>query len=58
MTNIDNISKSKDITLPTKFYKFKAMGFPVIVYSCESWNERRLNTEVLVLLNCGARQVS
>ena len=58
MTNVDSISKSKDITLPTKFYKFKAMVFPVIVYSCESWNERRLNTEVLVLLNCGAREVS
>ena len=32
MTNLDNIFKSKDITLPTKVYFVKAMGFPVVIY--------------------------
>jgi len=36
MTNLDNIFKSKDITLPTKVYFVKAMGFPVVIYWCES----------------------
>ena len=34
MTNLDSVLKSRDITLPTKV---KAMVFPVITYSCESW---------------------
>ena len=37
MTNLDSISKSRDITLPTKFHLFKAMIFPVVTYGCESW---------------------
>ena len=37
MTNLDSISKSRDITLPTKFHLFKAMIFPVVAYGCESW---------------------
>ena len=37
MTNIDNILKSRDITLPTKISLVKAMVFPVIMYDCESW---------------------
>ena len=37
ITNLDSISKSRDITLPTKFHLFKAMIFPVVVYGCESW---------------------
>ena len=32
MTNLDNILKSRDITLPTKFHLFKAMVVPVIMY--------------------------
>ena len=36
-TNIDNILKSKDITLPTKVHLVKAMVFPVVMYGCESW---------------------
>ena len=35
MTNLDNIFKSRDITLPTKVHLVKVMGFPV-VYGCES----------------------
>ena len=37
MTNLDNILKSRDITLPTKVHLVKAMVFPVIMYGCESW---------------------
>ena len=36
MTNQDNISKSRDITLPTKVHLVKAMVFPVVMYGCES----------------------
>ena len=37
MTNLDSILKSRDITLPTKVHLIKAMGFPVVMYGCESW---------------------
>ena len=37
MTNLDNILKCRDITLPTKAHLFKAIVFPVVVYGCESW---------------------
>ena len=37
LTNLDSIFKSRDITLPTKVYKVKAMFFAVVVYGCESW---------------------
>ena len=36
MTNIDNMFKSRDITLPTKVHLVKAMVFPVVMYGCES----------------------
>ena len=34
MTNLDSILKSRDVTLPTKFYLVKAMVFPVVLYGC------------------------
>ena len=37
MTNLDNILKSRDITLPTKVRIAKAMVFPVVMYRCDSW---------------------
>jgi len=37
MTNLDNILKSRDITLPTKVHLAKAMVFLVVMYECESW---------------------
>ena len=37
MTNLDNIFKSRDITLPTKVRLVKVMVFPVVVYGYESW---------------------
>ena len=36
MTNLDNVLKSRDITLPTKVRIVKAMVFPVVTYTCES----------------------
>ena len=37
MTNLENLLKSKDITLPTKVHLVKAMVFTVVMYGCESW---------------------
>ena len=37
MTNLDNILKSRDITLPTQVRLVKAMAFPVVMYGCEGW---------------------
>ena len=58
MTNLDSILKSRDITLPTKFRLVKAMVFPVVVYGCESWTEKKLSAEELMLLNCGVGEDS
>ena len=41
MTNLDNIFKSRDITLPTKVRLVKAMVFPVVMYGCESWTMKK-----------------
>ena len=41
MTNLDNILKSRDITLPTKVCWVKAMVFPVVMYGCESWTIKK-----------------
>ena len=41
MTNLDNIFKSRDITLPTKVHLVKAMVFPVVMYGCDSWTVKR-----------------
>ena len=41
MTNLDNVLKSRDITLPTKVRLVKAMCFPVVMYGCESWTIKK-----------------
>ena len=41
MTNLDSISKSRDITLSTKVHLVKAMVFPVVTYGCESWTIKK-----------------
>ena len=41
MTNLDNILKSSDITLPTKVLVVKAMVFPVVMYGCDSWTIKK-----------------
>ena len=41
MTHLDNILKSRDITLPTKVHLVKVMVFPVVMYGCESWTVKK-----------------
>ena len=41
MTNLDNILKSRHITLPTKVCLVKAMVFPVVMYGYESWTIKK-----------------
>ena len=41
MTNIDNILKSRDITLSIKVHLLKAMIFPVVMEGCESWTIKK-----------------
>ena len=42
MTNLDNMLKVRDITLPTKVRLVKAMVFPVVMYGCESWTVKKV----------------
>ena len=41
MTNLDNIFKSRNITLPAKVRLAKAMVFPIVMYGCESWTVKK-----------------
>ena len=41
MTNLDNILRSRGITLPTKVCLVKAIVFPVVMYGCESWTVKK-----------------
>ena len=41
VTKLDNILKSRGITLPTKACIVKAMVFPVVMYGCESWTIKK-----------------
>ena len=41
MTNLDSILKNRDITLSTKVRLVKAIGFPVVMYGCESWTVKK-----------------
>ena len=41
MINLDSILKSRDITLSRKVHLVKAMGFPVVMYGCESWTIKK-----------------
>ena len=45
MTKLDNILRSRDITLPTKVRQVKAMVSPVVMYGCESWTVRKAEHE-------------
>ena len=58
MTILDSISKSRDITLPTKVCLVKAMVFPIVIYGCESWTIKKLSAEEMMLLNCGVGEDS
>ena len=58
MTNLDSVSKSKDITWSTDVRIIKAVVFPVVMYGCESWTIRKAEAEELMLWNCGAGEDS
>ena len=58
MTNLESISKSRDITLPTKVHLVKALVFPVVTYGCESWTVKKDERRRMMLLNCGVGEDS
>ena len=58
VTKLDSILKSRDITLPTKVYRVKAMVFPVVMYGGESFTIKKASAEELMFLYCGAREDS
>ena len=41
MTNLDSLSRSRDITLPTKVRPIKAVVFPVVMFVCDSWTIKK-----------------
>ena len=47
MTNLDSILKSRDITLLTNVYILKAMGFPVVMYSHETWAVKKAECQII-----------
>ena len=47
MTNLNSILKSRDVTLPLKVLIVKAMGFPVVLYGCESWTIKKAECQVI-----------
>ena len=49
VTNLDNILKSRDITLPTKVRIAKVMVFPVVMYGCESLTVKKARIDVFKL---------
>ena len=53
MTNLENILKSRDFTLPTKVHLVKAIVFPVVMYGWRVGPYTRLSTKELMLLSCG-----
>ena len=60
MTNLDNLLKSRAITLPTKVHIVKVMVFPVVMYGCESWKinkAQHLRTDAYELW-CWRRRLS
>ena len=58
MTNLDNILKTRDITLSTKVCLVKAMVFSVVMYGCESWTVKKAEHRKIYVLNCGVGEDS
>ena len=52
VTNLDNILKSRDITLPTKVHLVKTVVFTIVMYGCESWTIKKAEHQRIMLLNC------
>ena len=42
ITNLDNVLRSRDMTLPTKVHLAKAVVFLVVMYGCESWTIKKV----------------
>ena len=47
VTNLDNVLKSRDITLLTKVHLVKAVVFPVVTYICESWTIKKAEHRII-----------
>ena len=58
MTNLQSILKGRDITLPTKVHLVKAMGFPVVMYGCESCTVKKAEHQRSDTLNYGVGEDS
>ena len=58
MTNLDNILKSRDLTLLTKVPIGKAMVFPAVMFGCMSLTIKKMSIEELMPLNCGVGEDS
>ena len=58
MSNLDSILKSRDITLLTKVHLVKAIVFPVVMYTCESWTIKKAECQRIYALNCGVGEDS
>ena len=58
LTNLDSVLKSRNISLLTKVHLVKAMVFLVVMYGCESWTIKWLNTKELMLLHCSVGEDS
>ena len=56
--NLDNLLKSRDITLSTKVHLVKAMVFPVVMYGYESWTIKKAEHQRIDVLNCGVGEDS
>ena len=55
MTNLDSILKIRDITLPTKVFIVKAMGFSVVMYGCKSWTIKKAEHRIDAFELCWRR---
>ena len=58
MSNLDNVLKSRAITLLTMVHIVKAMVFLVVMYGCESWTIKKAEQRRTDTLNCGAGEDS
>ena len=53
MTNLDNILKSRDITLPTQIRLVRAMVFPVVMYGCERRTIKKAEHQIIDAFELG-----
>ena len=58
MTSLDSVLKSRDITLPSKVHRVKAMVLPVVMYGCESWTIKKGEHRIVDALECGVGEDS